>query len=656
MIQKIADNIRVLVADIVEKAKSGHPGMPLGTAEIGAVIYGELLKHDPTSPSWPDRDRFILSAGHGSALLYALLHLTGYPMPLEELKRFRQTGSMTPGHPELDIPGIETTTGPLGQGLTNGVGMALAERILAAKFNRPGFEIVNHFTFVIAGDGCMMEGITSEASSLAADLGLGKLIVVYDDNQISIEGDTDLAFKENVPGRYLAYGWQVIEIDGNAPKQVLEALEKAKAESSKPSLIVAKTIIGKSSPLAGNPEAHGAPLGKENVAALKRTLGFPETGFYVSPEVSEYFAHKRPQWQKQRELWETKFQGWSGSYPELYSEWVRTMERKLPLNLENSLSTFEIGSQVATRDAGGKILNQLAALVPELIGGSADLSPSTKTYLKNLPDVSAKNYDGRNLHFGVREHAMGGILNGISVHGGLRVFGSTFLVFVDYMRPAVRLASLMRQPVIYVFTHDSFYVGEDGPTHQPVEQIESLRIIPGMQVIRPADANETGWAWLSALKRVNGPTTLILTRQKLPTLTGTSKDGFERGGYVIREVQGKAPDLIILASGSEVCLAIKAAEILAKEGKLTRVLSVPCREIFLGQTLEYLNQTLGSGIPRVAIEAGVGSGWYRVVGSSGLVIGLNQFGASGPFEELEKEFGFTPEAVAQKIEKYLRGR
>lgn len=657
MIQKIADNIRVLVADIVEKAKSGHPGMPLGTAEIASVLYGEVVKHDPTMPNWPDRDRFILSAGHGSALLYTLLYLTGYSMPLEELKRFRQFGSMTPGHPELGVaPGIETTTGPLGQGLANGVGMALAERILAAKFNRPDFEIINHFTYIIAGDGCMMEGITSEASSLAADLGLGKLVVIYDDNQISIEGNTDLAFKEDVPGRYLAYGWQVIEIDGNNPEKVLAAFEKAKTNITKPTLIVAKTVIAKGSPLAGNPEAHGAPLGQENIAALKRNLGFPETDFYVAPEVLEYFAHMRLQWQQQRELWEDKFEKWSDHYPELRSDWDRITERKLPVNLVELLPTFEIGAKIATRDAGGKILNQLAAYLPELIGGSADLSPSTKTYLKEFSDISAVNFEGRNLHFGVREHAMGGIMNGISVHGGFRVFGSTFLVFVDYMRPAVRLAALMRQPVIYVFTHDSFYVGEDGPTHQPVEQIESLRIIPGMHVIRPADANETGWAWLSALERTNGPTALILTRQKLPTLASTSKAGFERGGYIVQEVNGKTPDIIILASGSEVNLAVKAGDLLAKEGKFARVISVPCREILLEQDPEYLNQILGSGIPRVAIEAGIGSGWSQLVGSSGLIIALNRFGTSGPFEELEKEFGFTPEAVAIKVRNYLTGR
>ncbi len=657
MIQKIADNIRVLVADIVEKAKSGHPGMPLGTAEIASVIYGEILKHDPTMPNWPDRDRFILSAGHGSALLYTLLHLTGYSIPLEELKRFRQVDSMTPGHPELGVaPGIETTTGPLGQGLANGVGMALAERMLAVKFNRPGLEIVNHFTFVLAGDGCMMEGITSEASSLAAVLGLGKLIVIYDDNQISIEGDTDLAFQENVAGRYLAYGWQVIGIDGNNPTEILKAINQGKAETKKPTLIVAKTVIAKGSPMAGNPEAHGAPLGKDNVAALKRNLGFPKTDFYVDPEVSDFFAGKLPHWRQQRELWEANFAKWSGLHPELCSEWNRIMERKLPANLDQMLPTFELGSSIATRDAGGKIMNQLAVHLPELIGGSADLSPSTKTYLKECSDVSTGNYEGRNLHFGVREHAMGGILNGLAVHGGFRVFGSTFLVFVDYMRPAVRLAALMRQPVIYVFTHDSFYVGEDGPTHQPVEQIESLRIIPGMHVIRPADANETGWAWLAALKRTSGPTALILTRQKLPTLTGTSKGGFERGGYIIRNVADKAPDLIILASGSEVSLAIKAADLLAKEDKLARVISAPCRETLLEQGPEYLNQILGSGIPQVVIEAGISSGWRQLIDSSGLTIALDRFGESGPFEELEKKFGFTPETVVQKIKEHFWGR
>jgi len=653
MIPKIANTIRGVVADIVEKAKSGHPGMPLGMAEVATVLYSEVLKHNPQKPDWPDRDRFILSAGHGSALLYTMLHLTGYPMPLDELKQFRQLHSKTPGHPEVGIPGVETTTGPLGQGLSNGVGMALAERMLAARFNRPGYEIVNHYTYVIAGDGCMMEGITSEASSLAGHLGLGKLIVIYDDNEISIEGSTDLAFREDVAKRYEAYGWQVLKINGHDPEEILSALEAGKNEPSRPTLIVAKTAIGKGSPLEGNAESHGAPLGKENVKALKENLGLSPEDFHIPAEVYAHFQEKNKIWQQSFERWERLFEAWSAQYPELRQEWDRIHSRQLPADLENILPHFEVGSSVATRDAGGKVLNALAPKVPELIGGAADLAPSTKTYMKDLGDVGPGDFSGRNLHFGVREHAMGAILNGLSLHGGFRVFGSTFLVFADYMRPTIRLAALMEQPVVYVFTHDSFYVGEDGPTHEPVEQIESLRIIPGMRTIRPADANETAWAWLEALKRTDGPTALILTRHKIPVLNGTSFELFRRGGYIIKDASGK-PDVVILASGSEVALALATAGILENEGKKVRVLSVPCRELFLRQDPAYLAQVLGDGCLRVAIEAGVSSGWYQLVGPLGLVIGMDRFGLSGPYEALEKEFGFTPEAVAERIRTKLQ--
>lgn len=653
MIPKIANTVRGVVADIVEKAKSGHPGMPLGMAEVATVLYSEVLKHNPQKPDWADRDRFILSAGHGSALLYTMLHLTGYPMPLEELKQFRQLHSKTPGHPEIGIPGVETTTGPLGQGLSNGVGMALAEKMLAARFNRPGFEVVNHYTYVIAGDGCMMEGITSEASSLAGNLGLGKLIVFYDDNEISIEGSTDLAFREDVAKRYEAYGWQVLKINGHDPEEILAAIEAGKNDPARPTLIVAKTIIAKGSPMEGNPESHGAPLGKENIKALKMNLGLSPEDFHISKEVYDHFKEKNEAWQQSFRQWEKRFEAWSKEYPELRQEWDRIQARQLPAGLETILPHFDTGSSIATRDAGGKVLNALAANIPELIGGAADLAPSTKTYMKNLGDVSHLDFVGRNLHFGVREHAMGAILNGLSLHGGFRVFGSTFLVFVDYMRPTVRLAALMKQPVIYVFTHDSFYVGEDGPTHEPVEQIESLRIIPGMRTIRPADANETAWAWLAALKRTDGPTALILTRHKIPVLNGTSYELFQRGGYIIKEASGK-PDIVILASGSEVSLALATAQILENEGKKVRVLSIPSRELFLQQDPAYLSDVLGDGSLRVAIEAGVSSGWYQLVGPLGLVIGMDQFGLSGPYEALEKEFGFTPEAVAERIRAKLQ--
>ncbi len=657
MIQKVADTIRGLAADMVEKAKSGHPGMPLGSADIAAVLYSEILKHDPESPEWVNRDRFVLSAGHGSALLYSILHLTGYPVLMEDLKKFRQLGSITAGHPEhWLIPGIETTTGPLGQGVGNAVGMALAERMLAARFNRPGFEIIDHYTYVLAGDGCQMEGVTSEAVSLAGDLGLGKLIMIYDDNEISIEGSTDLAFKENVAERYSAYGWQVIKIDGNDPVQIRKALSEAKAETQQPSIIIAKTIIGKGSPLEGSAKTHGEPLGAENITALKKALGLPETDFYVPEEVYDYFQDKRQEWHNNSQLWQELFNKWGQAFPELRQEWEQDRGKISPENFQTLLPVFEPGSKLATREAGGQVLNTLAAKITALVGGSADLAPSTKTHIKDAGDIKRGDFQGRNLHFGVREHAMGAIMNGISVYGGFRIYGSTFLVFSDYMRPPIRLAALMEQPVIYIFTHDSFWVGEDGPTHEPIEQIEALRAILGLQVIRPADANETTWAWLAALERVDGPTALILTRQKLPVLNGTSVEGFSRGGYIIREAAGNQPDAVVMATGSEVSLAIEAVEILAKENLKIRVISVPCREKLLSQEQSYLQLILGNQSPRIAVEAGIGVGWYQLTGTAGLVISLEHFGASGKAEDLAKEFGFTPEAVAAKIKGFLKNK
>jgi transketolase len=655
VIKTIANSIRGLAADTVEKANSGHPGMPLGSADLAAVLYSEVMKHDPSTPNWPDRDRFVLSAGHGSALLYTVLHLTGYDVSLDELKRFRQLGSITPGHPEYGItPGVETTTGPLGQGIANAVGMALAERMLAARFNRPDYEIVDHYTYAISGDGCLMEGVSAEASSLAGTLGLGKLIVIYDANSITIEGSTDLAFKEDVAQRYLAYGWQVLQIDGHDYEQILQALEKAKAETSKPTLIVAQTVMAKGClGLEGSHKAHGAPLGREKIAAMKECLHLPTEDFQVADEVYAYFAEKRGLWQKTRQAWEEKFAAWSKKYPELRGEWDRVMQRELPADLAESLPRFEVGTSGATRDIGGKVLNALAARLPELVGGSADLAPSTKTYLNDFSPIEAGNFEGRNLHFGIREHAMGAVLNGMSLHGGFRVFGSTFLVFSDYMRPPIRLAALMNQPVIFVFTHDSFYVGEDGPTHEPIEQVEALRVIPRLKTIRPADPNETAWAWLEALRNTQAPTALVLTRQKLPTLPGTSLEGFKRGGYIIKEATGQ-PDLVILASGSEVSLAVSAAELLAAKGRNVRVVSVPCRETLLEQKEDYIQDLLGEGALRVAIEAGIGSGWYRLVGPLGLVISMKDFGESAPAEVLASEFGFTPEKVADKIETYLK--
>ena len=653
MISTVANTIRGLAADMVEKANSGHPGMPLGTADIAAVLYAEALKHDPTDPEWPDRDRFVLSAGHGSALLYSLLHLTGYPLPMEELKRFRQLNSKTAGHPEYwEIPGIETTTGPLGQGIANAVGMALAERMLAARLNRPGHEIIDHYTYVIAGDGCLMEGVSAEACSLAGDLKLGKLIVFYDDNEITIEGSTDLAFKEDVVKRFEAYGWQVLRIDGHDPEQIRKAIAEAKTDLDRPSLIVAKTEIGYGSPLANNPNVHGAPLGKENLAALKNKLGLPDEEFYIPAEVATFFQEKQAAWAKRRRDWENRFEAWAVAYPDLKADWDRIMRRELPADLESVLPKYETGTSFATREIGGKVLNALAAKLPELVGGSADLAPSTKTYINGADDVTGDDFSGKNLRFGVREHGMGAILNGMILHGGFRVYGSTFFVFSDYMRPTIRLAALMKQPVIYVFTHDSFYVGEDGPTHQPVEHAEALRVIPGLHTIRPADANETAWAWLVALQRTDGPTALLLTRQGVPTLAGTNLDGFKRGGYVISEPEGGA-DLVIIATGSEVALALDAAEKLAAQGKKARVVSMPCREVFMAQDEAYINSVLGTDLPRVAIEAGVSSGWYQLIGPAGLAISLDRFGASAPAGDLKKLFGFTPDAVVEQIKTHF---
>jgi transketolase len=656
MITKISNTIRGLAADMVEKAQSGHPGMPLGTADIGAVLFTEILKHNPNDPSWPDRDRFVLSAGHGSALLYSLLHLTGYDLPLEELKRFRQFGSKTPGHPEYHVtPGVETTTGPLGQGIANAVGMALAERMLAARFNRPGFEIVDHYTYAIAGDGCMMEGVSAEASSLAGTLSLGKLIVLYDDNDISIEGSTDLAFIENVGQRYQSYGWQVLQIDGNDPAQISKALLAAKADLFKPKLIIAKTSIAKGSPLEGNCESHGAPLGKENLAALKKNLGLPEQEFCIPREVIDFFSNRRLEWKKEKDAWTDKFEAWSKQFPDLRREWDRLMHGELPEQLESVFAGYEAKAS-ATRESGGVVLNILASKVPELVGGSADLAPSNKTYLNGFNDVKAADFSGRNLHFGVREHAMGAILNGLSLHGGFRVFGSTFLVFSDYMRPAIRLAALMELPVVFVFTHDSFWVGEDGPTHQPIEHVEALRLIPNLQVIRPADANETAWAWLAAVQSKHQPTALILTRQKLPVLSGATQAGFARGGYIVKDVEAAKPDLIVVASGSEVPLGLETADLLAKDGKKARVVSVPCREKFLAQDASYRSQILPPGIPVVAMEAGIGSGWRQLTSGpeNGLVISIERFGQSAPAKDLTKEFGFTAEAATTKIKQHFK--
>lgn len=652
IIKTIANTIRGLSADGVQAANSGHPGMPLGCAEIGAVLFTEILKHDPSDPQWPNRDRFVLSAGHGSMFLYSLLHLTGYPLSLDDLRNFRQLGSKTPGHPEYEPSlGVETTTGPLGQGIGNAVGMALAEAMLAARFNTAQRTIVDHYTYVLCGDGCQMEGISYEAASLAGHLGLGKLILIYDSNQISIEGSTDLAFSENVAQRYASFGWDVTEIDGHNIDEIRSALQRAKTILDKPSLIIARTSIAKGAPnLEGSAASHGAPLGEEEVRLLKEGMGFPvDETFYVPKEVTDFFQEKRREWTAVRKQWEECFEQWKQEAPERYQLYQQHFSEQLPANLG---SAIEFTSDVSTRDAGGMVLNALAKELPAIVGGSADLSPSTKTDLKGAGAVTRDNFLGRNIHFGIREHAMGSILNGMSLHGGFRVYGSTFLVFSDYMRPPIRLAALMGQPVVFVLTHDSIHVGEDGPTHQPVEHIEALRLIPNLHVIRPADAWETKAAWLFALAEKGAPTALLLSRQKLPILEGTKDCPMEKGGYVL--VDGAAePDIVLIGTGSEVALCVAAAEELRKEGITARVVSVPCRELFLSQDAAYIKKVLGDKAPRLVVEAGRTSGWHAVVNGNGSVVGIDRFGESGPGEEVAEALGISLSNVVNQAKRLL---
>lgn len=649
MLTKVAHTVRGLTADAVEKAQSGHPGMPLGCAEIGAVLYSDVLRHDPNTPNWPDRDRFVLSAGHGSMFIYSLLHITGYDLPMSELKQFRQLGAKTAGHPEYGmIPGIETTTGPLGQGIANAVGMALAEKMLAARFNRGDYKVVDHYTYTLVGDGCLMEGVAAEASSLAGHLGLDKLIAIYDSNSISIEGNTEMAFSESVADRYRAYNWQVLEIDGHDIDAIRNAIEEAKADKKRPSLIVATTKIGRHSLLEGSEQTHGAPLGAENVAALKKAIGLPEEDFYVADEVYEFFAERRRAWEQERLAWEKTFEAWSKAYPELRAEWDAA-HSEVTEDIAELIPAFEVGSADATRKSGNIVLQHVAKNVSHLVGGSADLAPSTLTIIDDAESVTPDNFAGRNLHFGVREHGMGAVVNGMALHGGFIPYCATFLVFVDYMRPTVRLASLMQIPAIFIFTHDSIYVGEDGPTHQPVEQLESLRVIPGLRVFRPADAEEVRYAWAEAVKRSDGPTALVLSRQGLPVMerSGGSAADTVRGGYIMRDAQ--SPDVVLIASGSEVTLCYEAAEQLAEQQIQARVVSIPERELFLAQDEAYQEQVLGTDIPRVIVEAGVTTGWHALRQPGDVIIGLDRFGESGPGDEVGKFLGFTPERIIEAV-------
>ena len=672
------NTIRMLSVDMVQEANSGHPGMPLGAAPMAYVLWTEFLKHNPRNPSWPDRDRFLLSAGHGSALLYSLLHLTGYPLSLDELKRFRQWGSKTPGHPEYgETPGVESTTGPLGQGFATGVGMAIAERFLAATFNRPGLSIVDHYLYGIVSDGDLMEGVASEAASLAGHLKLGKIIYLYDNNGISLAGETKLIFTEDVARRFEAYGWQVLSVeDGNDVGAIGKALGAARRETNRPSLISVRTHIGYGSPRKqGTFEAHGSPLGAEEVAATKKNLGWPvEPKFFIPEESLSRFRQAVSQGEKAEREWQEKLAAYEKAHPDLFRQWRRQMNGALPACWERTLPDFPADPKgIATRAAGGKALNAVAAQISSLIGGSADLNPSTNTALKSRGNFQSPltkeeavqgaeagpwDYSGANVAFGVREHAMGSILNGIALHGGALPFGSTFLVFSDYMRPAIRLSALMKLQVVYIFTHDSIALGEDGPTHQPIEHLLSLRAIPGLTVIRPADANEAAEAWKAAVGRREGPTAIIFTRQAVPVIDRSrfgSAAGLSRGAYILADCVPEQPEAILIATGSEVHLALEANERARKEGLRLRVVSMPSWDLFERQAEEYRLQVLPPGVPlRLSIEAGSTLGWHKYVGSRGEALGIDHFGASAPAKVLLEKFGFTVENIMRRIRDLLQ--
>jgi transketolase len=655
--QRCINTIRFLSVDAVQKANSGHPGMPMGAAPAAYALWTKHLKVNPADPAWPDRDRFVLSAGHGSMLLYSLLHLCGFDLSLDDIKAFRQWGSRTPGHPEHGLtPGVETTTGPLGQGFANAVGMAIAEAALAARFNRPAHPVVDHFTYVMESDGGMMEGVGSEAASLAGHLGLGKLIVLYDDNHISIEGNTDIAFTEDVCARFAAYEWHTQKVgDGNDVAAIDAALAAAKAETSRPSLIAVRSHIGYGAPhKQDTAAAHGEPLGPDEVKAAKENLGWPlEPDFLVPDEVRAAFAVVGERGAATQARWEQRLAGWRAAETELAGAWDRAWAREPAPGWDAGLPVYSAADgALATRSAAGAALNAIAPHVPTLMGGSGDLAPSTNTLLKTSVSFEAGCYEGRNLHFGVREHAMASSANGMSVHGGVRPYVATFFVFTDYFRPAMRLAALMRQPVIYVLTHDSIGLGEDGPTHQPIEHLAIWRATPGCTLIRPADANEAVEAWRIAVTHHGGPIALVLSRQKLPTLDREKyapAAGVRRGAYVLADTGVGVPDLILLASGSEVQLALAAQERLSAEGVAVRVVSMASWELFRAQDAAYRETVLPSAVSaRLAVEAGVGQGWREWVGDGGDVLCLERFGASAPGERVFAELGFTTDEVCRR--------
>lgn len=653
--QKCVETIRFLSADTVQKANSGHPGLPMGAAAMAFTIWSRHLRHSPRNPKWIDRDRFVLSGGHGSALLYALLHLSGYQLTLDDLKNFRQWGSKTPGHPEFGhTVGVETTTGPLGQGFANGVGMALAEAKLATEFNRPSYELVNHYTYAIVTDGDLMEGISSEAASLAGTLRLGKLIYLYDDNQISIEGSTDIAFTEDRMARFASYGWhtQVVS-DGNDIDAIDAAIIAAKKDL-RPSIIAVRTLIGYGLPnKAGKASAHGEPAGVEELARAKTEAGWnPEVSFLIPEDVASFFLSRTDILEGEHDIWMKLFKTYQTHFSDLATELIRRMRGELPPQWTGELPIYAADAKgVATRIASGKALNQFANQLPEIFGGSADLAPSNKTNLDGMGSIKAGDYSGRNIHFGVREHAMGAIVNGIHYHGGFRSFGATFLVFADYLRPAIRISALSGLPSIWVFTHDSIGVGEDGPTHQPIEQLASLRAIPNLVTIRPCDANESNAAWKTALERTNGPTALIFTRQNLPILDRNivaDASMLEKGAYVLADAGDQEPELILMGSGSEVSLIFEAGLRLAAEGINVRMVSIPSWELFEAQPESYRKEVLPDSIAaRVAVEAGINMGWAKYIGEGGRVISIDHFGASAPAEVLFEQYGFTIENVIE---------
>ncbi len=658
-LQTLAINtIRTLSIDAVQKADSGHPGLPMGAAPTAYALWTHHLRYNPRNPQWANRDRFILSAGHGSMLLYSLLYLTGFDVSLDDIKNFRQWGSNTPGHPEHgDTPGVETTTGPLGQGAANAVGFALAEAYLASYFNRPGHTIVDHYTYALVGDGDLMEGVSAEAASLAGTWGLGKLIFLYDDNKITLDGETEMTFTEDVLARFQAYGWHTLRVaDGNDVMAIREAIAVAQSVTTAPTIIAIRTVIGYGSPnKQGTSKAHGSPLGKDEIKLVKEFYGWPQEDFYVPGEALEHFREAVERGARYESDWNKTFQAWRTAFPDLAKEWDAALSGQLPAGWDADIPTFSDAKKIATRNASGDVLNAIAKHIPTMIGGDADLAGSTKTLIKGAANTGHGSPAARNVRFGVREHAMGSIVNGLALHGGIvKPYSATFLTFSDYMRPAIRLGALMNIPALYVFTHDSIGLGEDGPTHQPIEQVVALGVIPNLAVFRPADANETAAAWHTAMM-LPGPATLIFTRQDLPVLTGDHvKPGVAKGGYVLADNSSGQPDVIIISRGSEVHIAHEAYKTLVAENVKARLVSLPCWQLFDAQDTAYQESVLPSAVTaRVSIEAGVTHGWERYVGPKGVSIGINHYGASAPYEIIYREFGLTAEAVVAAARKLL---